>query len=228
MCQHRGEWYLVRVSNHAFTPLLPTKKLKLPGSIMHANALAALALGEVVGLPIAAMLDALRSFRGLPHRCVWVANKQGIDWFNDSKGTNVGATVAAICGFSKPGQIILIVGGDGKGADFTPLRGVVAQHCRACVLIRRDARLVANVLVKVVPVHYAQTLFDAVAQVVVLLKKRGDVVLCCCHQRVRVLICLEIMNTMDRFLKKLYNFCLLINQQQICIISDRQTTNRLF
>lgn len=176
VCQHRGEWYIVRASNHALMPLLPTKKLKLPGALMHANALAALALGEAVGLPIAAMRDALQNFRGLPHRCVWVANKQGIDWFNDSKGTNVGATIAAICGFSEPGQIILIAGGDGKGADFVPLRGVVAQHCRACVLIGRDARLIANVLARVVPVHYAQTLFDAVAQAAVL-GKQGDAVL---------------------------------------------------
>jgi UDP-N-acetylmuramoylalanine--D-glutamate ligase len=153
---------------NALTPLLPIKTMNLQGSMMRANTLAALALGEAVGLPISAMLEAAQAFQGLPHRCTWVANKQAIDWFNDSKGTNVGATIAAIESLEKPGQVILIAGGDGKGADFAPLAEVVAQHCRACVLIGRDAPLIADVLANIVPVHYAQTMFDAVAQAAVL------------------------------------------------------------
>jgi len=105
-----------------------------------------------------------------------VANKQDIDFFNDSKGTNVGATSAAIAGLEKPGQIILIAGGEGKGADFTPLAEGVAQHCRACLLIGRDAPLIADVLTEVVPVHHAKTLEDAVAQAAALANP-GDAVL---------------------------------------------------
>lgn len=149
--------------------LLPTKSMKLQGVMMRANALAALALGDVIGLPTQAMLEAVQAFRGLPHRCAWIANSLSIDWFNDSKGTNVGATIAAIESLEKPGQIILIAGGAAKGMpDFTPLAVVVARHCRACVLIGRDARLIANVLTNLVPVYYAPTLDDAVKQAAVL------------------------------------------------------------
>jgi UDP-N-acetylmuramoylalanine--D-glutamate ligase len=143
-------------------PLLATKDMRLQGSIMRANALAALALGEAIGLPQTAMLETLKTFKGLAHRCAWVANKQGIDWYNDSKGTNVGATIAAIEGLEKPKQIILIAGGEGKGADFSPLTDVVAKHCRACVLIGRDANLIAKHLT--VPVSFAKTMKDAVIE----------------------------------------------------------------
>ncbi len=176
VCQHHDELYFARANHNSLTPLLSTKALKLPGAIMRANALAALALGEAVGLHKSAMLDAIPTFRGLPHRCAWVANKQAIDFFNDSKGTNVGATNAAIAGLEKPGHIILIAGGEGKGADFTPLADVVAQHCRACLLIGRDAPLIADVLTEVVPVHHAKTLEDAVAQAAALANP-GDAVL---------------------------------------------------
>ncbi|MDM8559139.1 UDP-N-acetylmuramoyl-L-alanine--D-glutamate ligase [Candidatus Parabeggiatoa sp. HSG14] len=172
--QHQGEYYFARADENSFTPLLPTKKMRLQGTMMRANALAALALGEAVGLP--PMLDALQTFRGLPHRCAWVANKQGSDWFNDSKGTNVGATIAAIQSLEKPGQIILIAGGDGKGADFTPLTDVVAQHCRACVLIGKDAPLIANVLKNTVPIHHSDSMEDAVTQAATL-AQLGDIIL---------------------------------------------------
>jgi len=172
ICSHHDELYLTRANNHSFTPLLPIKKMRLNGTIMQANALAALALGEAVGLSQSAMLDALQTFRGLSHRCAWVANQQGIDFFNDSKGTNVGATIAAISSLDR--QIILIAGGDGKGADFTPLTKVVAQHCRAVVLIGRDAPLIAEVLT--VAVHYANSMEDAVTQAASLAEP-GDAVL---------------------------------------------------
>ncbi len=162
--------YLVRGA----TPLLATKEMRLQGSIMRANALAALALGDAIGLPLAAMLNTLKTFKGLAHRCAWVANKQGIDWYNDSKGTNVGATIAAIEGLEKPGQIILIAGGEGKGADFSPLTDIVAKHCRACVLIGRDAKLIAKYLT--VPVSFAKTMQEAVIEAAKL-AQTGDAVL---------------------------------------------------
>ncbi len=174
ICQCHGEWYFVRAHNSAFTPLLPTKKMRLQGAIMRSNALAALALAEAVGLPQSSILNALQTFQGLPHRCAWVTNRQGVDWYNDSKGTNVGATIAAIQGLEKPGHIILIAGGDGKGADFAPLTKVVAQHCRACVLIGQDAPLIGDVLMG--SVHYAQSMEDAVAQAAALATP-GDAVL---------------------------------------------------
>lgn len=178
VCHHDGELYLARADSRSgeWTPLLSTKAMKLPGSIMRANALAALALGEAMGLPRSAMLDALKTFIGLPHRCAWVANKHGIDFFNDSKGTNVGATIAAIVGLEKPGKIILIAGGEGKGADFEPLADVVAQHCRAVILIGRDAPLIAKVLADTVPIHYAKTMDEAVAQAAALASS-GEAVL---------------------------------------------------
>jgi UDP-N-acetylmuramoylalanine--D-glutamate ligase len=174
VCQYHGEWYLVRAYKSSFMPLLSTQEMRLQGAIMRANALAALALGEAVGLHYSAMIDALQTFRGLAHRCAWVDNLQGVDWYNDSKGTNVGATIAAIQGLEKPGQIILIAGGEGKGADFAPLAEVVAQHCRACVLIGRDAPLIAQVLA--VPVRHAQSMTEAVAEAAAL-ASAGDAVL---------------------------------------------------
>lgn len=188
VCQHQGELYLARAeppspaalkrreSQFSLELLLPAVAMRLQSAIMRANALAALALGEAVGLPRPAMLEALQEFRGLPHRCAWVANKQGVDWFDDSKGTNVGATVAALQGLEKPKQVILIAGGEGKGADFSPLQEVVAEHCRASILIGRDAPLIARALGDVVPVHYANSMVEAVAQAAKLAQP-GDAVL---------------------------------------------------
>jgi UDP-N-acetylmuramoylalanine--D-glutamate ligase len=161
------EEYLV----HDNKRLLATKKMRLQGSIMRANALAALALGTAVNLPMQAMLDALQTFGGLTHRCSWVANKQGVDFFNDSKGTNVGATIAAIRGLER--KSVLIAGGEGKGADFSALKPVVAEHCNACVLIGRDAKIIAEALDNVVPIYYALDMETAVKQAAEL----GDVVL---------------------------------------------------
>jgi UDP-N-acetylmuramoylalanine--D-glutamate ligase len=171
---YRDELYLARANNSAFTPLIPIQNIKLKGTLMQANALAAFALGEAAGLPQYAMVETLQTFRGLPHRCAWVAQSQGIDFYNDSKGTNVGATIAAIQSLERP--IVLIAGGDGKGADFTPLTNIVAKHCRACVLIGRDAPLIAEVLMDVVPVYYVESMAFAVIQATELAKS-GDAVL---------------------------------------------------
>ena len=169
---YQNELHLAKLENEKLIPLLPVTAMYLQSSIMQANALAALALGDAVGLPLTAMLTAIKSFKGLPHRCAWVANKQEVDFFNDSKGTNVGATNAAIQGLAR--KSILIAGGDGKGADFTPLREVVAKYCNAVVLIGKDAPLLAKVLS--VPKYYADSLEAAVQQAATL-ANAGDAVL---------------------------------------------------
>ncbi len=140
--------------------LLPAQALRIPGRHNLANALAALALAEAVGLPEAAVLETLRSFEGLPHRTQWVAERDGVAWYNDSKGTNVGATLAALGGM--PGKAVLIAGGDGKGADFSPLRQVVKDKARAVVLIGRDAPLIEAALAGAAPVLHAADMAEAV------------------------------------------------------------------
>jgi UDP-N-acetylmuramoylalanine--D-glutamate ligase len=125
-------------------PLMPVAQLHMAGRHNQANALAALALGEAAGLPMSAMLRVLREFHGLPHRSQWVAELDGVHWYNDSKGTNVGATRAALEGL--PGPLVLIAGGQAKGADFAPLREVVSSKVRAVVLIGVDAPLLAEAL----------------------------------------------------------------------------------
>lgn len=160
-----------------FQPLMPVAELKLAGGHNIDNALAALALGYAAGIPMDAMLSSLKSFTGLPHRCAWVTVKNRVDFYNDSKGTNVGATVAAIRGLARqPSSLVLIAGGDGKGAAFDDLvpamRGVVSH----AVLIGRDAERMAAVLQPVVPVHFARDMDDAVQQAYALALP-GDAVL---------------------------------------------------
>lgn len=118
-------------------PLLPCADLPLLGLHNQANAMAALALGRAIDLPMPAMLQALRTFQGLPHRVAWVADVQGVRYYDDSKGTNVGATEAALKGISQP--LVLIAGGDGKGQDFSPLRRALPANTRAVLLIGKDA-----------------------------------------------------------------------------------------
>lgn len=158
--------------------LLAISELKVRGQHNVANALAALALGEAAGLPRDAMLQALREFTGLRHRCQWVADVAGVAYFNDSKGTNVGATVAALNGLGPTlqadGSIVLIAGGDGKGAEFDELTGPVKQHCRAVVLIGTDAEKIENVLTT--PTYHAQNMAEAVNRAREL-AKAGDIVL---------------------------------------------------
>lgn len=143
--------------------LLPAAEVNLRGRHNLANALAALALGSAVGLPMVAMLETLRSFAGLPHRCQWIARKRGADWYNDSKGTNVGASVAAIEGLAGNGDIILIAGGDGKGADFSELAAAVAGRVRLAILLGRDADRIAAALGDSVAVTRATDMPAAVA-----------------------------------------------------------------
>ena len=125
--------------------------------------MAALALCTAVGLRPVDLLPALRTFRGLPHRVEKIASSNGIDWYDDSKGTNVGATVAALEGMGRP--VVVILGGDGKGQDFSPLRDAVAKHVRSVVLIGRDAPLIAAAIgsSEKVPQHRAANMEEAVA-----------------------------------------------------------------
>lgn len=140
--------------------LMPVSEVRMAGRHNLANALAALALGEGMGLERDAMLDTLRVFAGLPHRTQWVRERRGVVWYNDSKGTNVGATEAAIAGMAGP--VVLIAGGEAKGQDFAPLARAMAARGRGAVLIGRDAHLIEQVLDGVVPVLNARTLEEAV------------------------------------------------------------------
>ena len=144
-------------------PLMPRAALPLAGAHNVANVLAALALGHAIGLPMPAMLEALREFRGLPHRVEPIAKRaDGVVFYDDSKGTNVGATLAALEGLGQ--RVALIAGGDGKGQDFSPLRDAFAQHARVVVLIGRDAgRIEAAAEGCGVPMIHAADLPAAVA-----------------------------------------------------------------
>jgi UDP-N-acetylmuramoylalanine--D-glutamate ligase len=158
LCTRAGQVGLARGSQW----LLGEGELRITGRHNLANALAALALGEAVGMDLTPMLDALRGFTGLPHRAQWVAEHRGVGWYNDSKGTNLGATLAAVEGL--PGSVVLIAGGVGKGADFRVLRAALSRKARAVVLIGRDARLIAQQLQGAVPLSIAEDMDAAVAQ----------------------------------------------------------------
>ncbi|MGH8580667.1 MAG: UDP-N-acetylmuramoyl-L-alanine--D-glutamate ligase [Gammaproteobacteria bacterium] len=149
---------------HGGDPLLPVSDLRLAGRHNVANALGALALGTAADLPTAGMLHALREFRGLPHRCQWVAGAAGgVDWYNDSKGTNVGATRAAILGLAENRRIVLIAGGIAKGADFAELAAASQGSVRAVVVLGRDGPAIARAFQGTVPVEKASDMGNAVS-----------------------------------------------------------------
>ncbi|MDH2916116.1 MAG: UDP-N-acetylmuramoyl-L-alanine--D-glutamate ligase [Gallionella sp.] len=129
---------------HGSHKILRADELQVSGLHNVANALAALALCRALDLPLAPLVDALRAFKGLPHRVEKVAELFGVTYYDDSKGTNVGATEAALKGLGRPAVVIL--GGDGKGQDFSPLKDAVAEYARAAVLIGRDAPLIQKAL----------------------------------------------------------------------------------
>ncbi len=148
---------------HGNKQLLSLDKLKMKGLHNANNALAALALGTAINLPLDAMLTTLQTFAGLPHRCQWVANINNVDWYNDSKGTNVGATKSAIEGLADDNhKIILIAGGIGKGADFSLLRETVAKYVKTIVLIGKDAMLIAQALSGTSQILHATSMANAV------------------------------------------------------------------
>jgi UDP-N-acetylmuramoylalanine--D-glutamate ligase len=166
-----GETWLMQGSQR----LLKASELQVAGTHNVANALAALALSRAIDFPMPTLLDALRSFKGLPHRVERVAEFDGVTYYDDSKGTNVGATIAALQGLGC--KAVLIAGGEGKGQDFTPLNPVVAQHARAVVLIGRDAPLIGAALNGCgVDVLHAEDMNDAV-RLAAHLAQSGDAVL---------------------------------------------------
>ena len=168
--QSNGEDWLARGGQS----LIPASEVKLPGRHNLANALASLAIGDAIGLELQAMLDTLRSFTGLPHRTELVAEFAGIRWINDSKGTNVGASVAAITGLEGPQ--ILILGGDAKMQDFKPLIRAMRGKVRTIIIMGKDARSIANDLVGTVPQVQVRDMAEAVMEARSM-ARRGDTVL---------------------------------------------------
>ena len=156
--EHAGEPWLA----HGDTSLLPLAATRLRGRHNVANALAALALGTAAGLPVAAMTETLRVYAGLPHRCQLVAEHDGVRWYDDSKGTNVGATAAAIDGLAGDHDLVLIAGGDGKGQDFGPLADAARGRLRAVVLIGRDGARIGAALAGLAPSLTAADMTEAV------------------------------------------------------------------
>ena len=145
--------------------LMPADALRVRGRHNAANALAALALATAVGCPLAPLLHALREYEGEPHRVEFVARVGDVEAFDDSKGTNVGATVAALDGLGAdkaPGKLIVILGGDGKGQDFVPLTAPLQRHARAVATIGKDAAAIEAVIAGV-PVQRHASLEQAVA-----------------------------------------------------------------
>ena len=146
--------------------LMQVKELPVMGRHYHANALAALAIGHAFGLPFAPMLKVLREFKGLPHRCQFVRERHGVRWYNDSKGTNVGATQAAIEGLGSeiPGKLIIIAGGVGKNADFFPMAAIIEKYARHVVLIGEAASDLAKAINGRVKTSHASSMDEAVLQ----------------------------------------------------------------
>jgi UDP-N-acetylmuramoylalanine--D-glutamate ligase len=167
-----GERYIASSGEN----LLPVSALQLSGEHNISNCLAALALGSAADLPMTAMLDTLRQFAGLPHRCQWVAKINGVNWYNDSKGTNVGACCSAIRGLAAQDNLVLIAGGIGKGADFSQLLSVVRGRLRSAILIGRDAGLIGDILRNTVQTCYAIDM-NAAVQTAATMARPGDVVL---------------------------------------------------
>jgi UDP-N-acetylmuramoylalanine--D-glutamate ligase len=160
VADHRGEPWL----HFEREPLLAVKAVAIKGRHNIANALAALALGHAADIPMAAMVRALKSFRGLPHRCESVAWINGVSWIDDSKATNVGAAVAAIEGLAGPHpDILLIAGGQGKGQDFSGLGQAAAGRVKLAILLGEDAAALAEKLAPVTDVIHATSMVSAVS-----------------------------------------------------------------
>lgn len=172
--EHRGYMYLAKGSRC----LMKTKKLFLEGNHHIENALAALALGEVAGFDLNEMTDVLCKFKGIEHRCQMLRKLQGITWYNDSKGTNVGATKAAIetVASKSRGKIVLIAGGLGKGADFTPLKSLIKHHVRCLILIGEATEQLATIMHEVTSIKKVDSMQQAVGEAE-MVAVRGDSIL---------------------------------------------------
>ena len=158
LLRNGGQVFLARRGE----PLLDIARMKISGLHNAANALAALALGEAAGLPMPPMLAALQSFPGLSHRSSWVADVAGVRYVDDSKGTNVGATIAAVAGMTGP--LVIIAGGEGKGQDFSPLAAAFRGKVREAVLIGKDGPAIAAALKGVCKTRNAASMEEAVAE----------------------------------------------------------------
>jgi UDP-N-acetylmuramoylalanine--D-glutamate ligase len=158
---------------HGDQTILEVAQLPIRGSHNAANALAACALATTLHVPLDALRAGLKSFKGLPHRVELVGVRGGVEWYDDSKGTNVGATIAALRGLAKTS--VLILGGDGKGQDFTPLAPVVAQFARRTLLIGSDAPLIEKAL-SGLPTERCASLEEAVQRAAAY-ARTGDAVL---------------------------------------------------
>jgi UDP-N-acetylmuramoylalanine--D-glutamate ligase len=168
--QHAGAEWLVANGE----AVLPLSALRIPGLHNAANALAALALADGVGLPRSASIAVLRQFTGLPHRAQWVGERRGVVYIDDSKGTNIGATLAAVEGLRGP--LVVIAGGDGKGQDFSPLATAFRGKVRKTIVIGRDGPAVAAALSGACAVQSCATLPEAV-DAAALAAEPGDIVL---------------------------------------------------
>lgn len=145
---------------HGERQLLLMSEMKIAGLHNVANALAALAMCDALRLPAEPCVHALREFAGLPHRSQWIADVREVRYVNDSKGTNVGATLAAVAGM--PGSLVLIAGGQGKGQDFSPLAAAFRGKVRHVVLLGQDAKVLAAALDGVASIEFAKDMDDAV------------------------------------------------------------------
>ena len=172
-----GHETLMHAQDVSMELLMPVDALRIRGRHNAANALASLALATAVGCEIGPMLFGLRNYRGEPHRVESVAIVNGVEYFDDSKGTNVGATAAAISGLGVDHKVVVILGGDGKGQDFSPLQPLVQQYVRAVVLIGRDAKVIEAALqdAQVLMMHAGS--MDEAVQVCAQQARSGDVVL---------------------------------------------------
>ena len=162
---------------HGFEVLLPVEELPIPGRHNVANALAALTLGQAAGLPRKAMLEALRQFRGLAHRCELVREQGGVRWINDSKATNVAAAEAAVSGLGADRNLILIAGGRDKGSDFRQLNEAVGKYCESVLLIGEAAPLLAQALHGSTEIEIVKTLDRAVERAAQIVKPGQSVLL---------------------------------------------------
>ncbi|MGE8540877.1 MAG: Mur ligase family protein, partial [Acinetobacter sp.] len=147
--------------------LLKSADMYIQGTHNVANALACLALGEAIGLPLEGMLNTLKTFKGLEHRCEFVKELHGVRYYNDSKGTNIGATLAAIDGLgaaieAQGGKVAIILGGQGKGQDFTALRDSLAKYAKVAVLIGEDRPIIEKAIAGTAELLPAESLKEAV------------------------------------------------------------------
>ncbi len=163
LCDTDGTLWLARGRER----LLKSTEMYIQGTHNIANALACLALGEAIGLPLNSMLETLKSFKGLAHRCEYVDTVNNVRYYNDSKGTNIGATLAAIEGLGaaiapRKGKVVVILGGQGKGQDFKALRAAVQQYVKTVVLIGEDALKIEQSIEGSTEILKAATLQEAV------------------------------------------------------------------